>query len=720
LSGTATDGISVTKIEIYLDGTSVGNKKQTCNTSGTAPAACTINVGALSLGSHTTTVKAYDGTSITTATDTFSVGSGATCGDSTVTSPEVCDDGNQTTETSCAYGSATCSNFCSATCSAVLNLTGHICGDGTIQTGNGEECDDNGTANGDGCSSSCQVETGWTCTGAPSVCIGPPVADTFPTNLGTTDFTAVSNYAAVPAMKLAKSEGSITWTNPVMAGEQNFDNNIKIGAHFVSLNVSALHATVDAPARVSLAVSSCDNPVIYYATGYRTSLADIKSAGQVCNGTTIPACTSISCSANVVSFSVPHFDAFGVDNPPVITAVSHSPSSPVTGIDSVILSGSATSAALITSISLYLDGTAPGNLKHTCTYAPARSPATCAFDVGTLTAGPHTLTVRADNGSATTDGSESFTVLGGATGNAIFNLDVLNSAPTVSNIKVCTTGGDGAGCEHQIVIAPNINADKTYYVFADVNDNNGASDIASAHLAFYRELATNGVACTSDGNDCYSGITCTQDSIISATTIRYVCSVSIKYWIDPTVSGSDDYAGQNWIASVTATDNASGTGTNTGTTQVDQVLALAGFPPIIDYGSHILGFESDNTNNVTATITQVGNVDADIQIKADSATMTCSGIGSIDVGQQKFDSYASQNPNFSQSTKTLTMSYQNIGLYDGSSSDGAIRRRVTDIGYSAAGHAAFSIQIPSSGVKGICSSTATITTVKHSVAGNGG
>ncbi len=46
----------------------------------------------------------------------------------------------------------------------------HVCGDNVIFTGNGEVCDDGDTSNGDGCSSSCQIESGWTCMGEPSSC----------------------------------------------------------------------------------------------------------------------------------------------------------------------------------------------------------------------------------------------------------------------------------------------------------------------------------------------------------------------------------------------------------------------------------------------------------------------------------------------------------------------------------------------------------------------
>jgi cysteine-rich repeat protein len=43
-----------------------------------------------------------------------------------------------------------------------------ICGTGSIESV--EECDDGGTASGDGCDATCQIEAGWVCAGEPSVC----------------------------------------------------------------------------------------------------------------------------------------------------------------------------------------------------------------------------------------------------------------------------------------------------------------------------------------------------------------------------------------------------------------------------------------------------------------------------------------------------------------------------------------------------------------------
>ncbi|MCC7386130.1 MAG: DUF4215 domain-containing protein [Deltaproteobacteria bacterium] len=47
-------------------------------------------------------------------------------------------------------------------------LTQCLCGDGIISPG--EVCDDGNGASGDGCSSSCTLETGWSCAGEPTVC----------------------------------------------------------------------------------------------------------------------------------------------------------------------------------------------------------------------------------------------------------------------------------------------------------------------------------------------------------------------------------------------------------------------------------------------------------------------------------------------------------------------------------------------------------------------
>jgi len=60
-----------------------------------------------------------------------------------------------------------------------VGIVGVDCGNSVIDTDVGETCDDGNTNNNDGCSAACQIESGYECTGEPSVCtIIPLVACT--------------------------------------------------------------------------------------------------------------------------------------------------------------------------------------------------------------------------------------------------------------------------------------------------------------------------------------------------------------------------------------------------------------------------------------------------------------------------------------------------------------------------------------------------------------
>jgi cysteine-rich repeat protein len=82
----------------------------------------------------------------------------------------------------------------------------NLCGNGKLDTG--EQCDDSNTIGTDGCSGSCKIEGGYTCSGQPSVCTPMPGA-TVGTNCKTgtaTDFsTALTKYASQWAGLKAKA-----------------------------------------------------------------------------------------------------------------------------------------------------------------------------------------------------------------------------------------------------------------------------------------------------------------------------------------------------------------------------------------------------------------------------------------------------------------------------------------------------------------------------------
>ncbi len=106
------------------------------------------------------------------------------CGNSTIEAgdPEECDDGNTTNGDGC---SDSCLQEPGWTCTAnpgapPASVCTFNCGNGTIEAGDPEECDDGNTTNGDGCSDSCLEEDFWTCTANPT----PPPASVCTFNCG--------------------------------------------------------------------------------------------------------------------------------------------------------------------------------------------------------------------------------------------------------------------------------------------------------------------------------------------------------------------------------------------------------------------------------------------------------------------------------------------------------------------------------------------------------
>ncbi len=89
-------------------------------------------------------------------------GAGGTCGNGVSGGAEECDP-------------APAGSLPTANCD--IDCTLRVCGDGVRNAAAGETCDDGNALNGDGCSSTCAVETGFTCTGpanGPSSCMSNP------------------------------------------------------------------------------------------------------------------------------------------------------------------------------------------------------------------------------------------------------------------------------------------------------------------------------------------------------------------------------------------------------------------------------------------------------------------------------------------------------------------------------------------------------------------
>lgn len=99
------------------------------------------------------------------------------CGDGFIEGIEECDDGNPDDGDGC---SSTCTVESGWDCTGEPSACTEVCGDGII-TGS-EECDDGNLDDGDGCSSICVVEEECVCSGEPSMCACPPVEPPDPLN----------------------------------------------------------------------------------------------------------------------------------------------------------------------------------------------------------------------------------------------------------------------------------------------------------------------------------------------------------------------------------------------------------------------------------------------------------------------------------------------------------------------------------------------------------
>lgn len=90
----------------------------------------------------------------------------ATCGDGSIGAGEACDDGNASDGDGCGPSCEVESGF---VCTGEPSVCSKTCGDGLVDAP--ETCDDGNLTPGDGCSPACVIETGFACSGQPSTCV---------------------------------------------------------------------------------------------------------------------------------------------------------------------------------------------------------------------------------------------------------------------------------------------------------------------------------------------------------------------------------------------------------------------------------------------------------------------------------------------------------------------------------------------------------------------
>ncbi|VVB81459.1 Right handed beta helix region [uncultured archaeon] len=127
----------------------------------------------------------------------------------------------------------------------------------------------------------------------------------------TTDFSnplAVPDLSHVASAEISNGVAGILWDySSLDVRDADLNNNVKIGDNYVSVNSPGLPASFNAMARVSLAVPSCSNYVIYKSSEFSDSAESIIESGSVC---TPLDCSGRTCSNGVLSFTVDGFSGY--------------------------------------------------------------------------------------------------------------------------------------------------------------------------------------------------------------------------------------------------------------------------------------------------------------------------------------------------------------------------------------------------------------------------
>jgi hypothetical protein len=280
--------------------------------------------------------------------------------------------------------------------------------------------------------------------------------------------------------------------------------------------------------------------------------------------------------------------------------------------------------------------------------------------------------------------------------NATTTVSITNTNPTVDTIVFSDTANGSENFSGGVT--PVAGGTKTIHINGVVGDANGEADINATTMTFYRSGATNAEACTPDNNDCYRVDSCTLTSD-TATTKKYDCEIAVQYYADSTDAGGQ-FSEQNWLTYVKVTDLSAGTGTSNTTAKEMNTTISLDIPSAINYGSFGLGASTTAENNQEMVITQKGNDEADVEVSG--ATMACSGIGSLPVGQQKWSANSDLGYNDAAGTLTGTPDDTNLNVVYRTDDANANTKTLY-----------WNIAIPATGVKGVCTGTDTITTIAH-------
>jgi hypothetical protein len=201
-------------------------------------------------------------------------------------------------------------------------------------------------------------------------------------------------------------------------------------------------------------------------------------------------------------------------------------------------------------------------------------------------------------------------------------VNITNSRPEVINVSI-----------YELVNASNKNITLAAGGFKDVicnatlRDWNGFNDIIYANATLWNTAASTYNA-SDNNNTHYTNSNCTNTGNGAGYYVNYACNFTIIYYAN---NGT-------WNCNVTVMDNQSTTGVGNGTSVFYPVYAL-NVTDGIDFGNAAV---QDFTGNVTANITNIGNMAINVTVegyganRGDGLAMSCGLGGNITVGNERF------------------------------------------------------------------------------------
>lgn len=199
--------------------------------------------------------------------------------------------------------------------------------------------------------------------------------------------------------------------------------------------------------------------------------------------------------------------------------------------------------------------------------------------------------------------------------NVTSKVNVTNAAPEILNTYISSP------------LVLNAGTTKIVYCNATIRDWNGFGDIDNVNATFYYHL--NNSHDPDDNNVHYTNGSCEAISNDGVYIANYSCSFEVYYYAN---NGT-------WRCNISANDSYSYNASNTTSNVTINALYALNVTDVIDYGDLSV---TDTSGNITATVTNFGNVPINVSVlgygvtQGDGVGLVCEYGSNISVENQRF------------------------------------------------------------------------------------